>query len=335
MESDTPAPIQHAEMSRNSADTEKQKAEKVWGQFEDLQAQHVNLISQLDMLSASIRNDGDNTAQAAIESARKVAQEQVKAHSGILENIPPVIRHLSSKGATVQRTVLATTELLEMILSNLPNGDLLKAYSVSRGFYSTIEGSLKLQRKLGLLADPETSNIYIPAEIVWSYDGWGLDIDVTDSAPDNVELQVYTAKLKALGKRCRSMLICQPPIHQISAYASCCLPYTSPKPVEVLNTTKGSSGITLGDLYDAMIRLQYEHRLCPDARYPSNYDKDGFVHTQVGFKAQLPTNDNDPLMIEHWERVQESNEKAKALIPLSIYVKAKKRGIWNALVERR
>lgn len=60
--------------------------------------------------------------------------------------------------------VFAVTELLEMILMNLPFVDILRAQRVSKDFYRTVRGSLGLGRKLFLRPEEETT-VWLLAEM--------------------------------------------------------------------------------------------------------------------------------------------------------------------------
>lgn len=83
--------------------------------------------------------------------------------------------------------------------------------------------------------------------------------------------------LPKLGKRCRNMLICQPPIKSLNVYTRCCHPSWSWRnthdPAEVIEV---ETGVRMGDLIDAYQRITAAHRMCPDAE-PPDHDDEGFV----------------------------------------------------------
>jgi hypothetical protein len=115
------------------------------------------------------------------------------------------------------------------------------------------------------------------------------------------------------GSRCRDMLICQPPLHSISAFTSCC---AGPRfwrhrvgderpPAEVVRSEKG---ITVGDILDATKRLKESHQLCPDAS-PFDHNASGFVNVQVSFEAEMACLRTDPMFVRERLRMLEDRVK--------------------------
>jgi len=85
------------------------------------------------------------------------------------------------------------------------------------------------------------------------------------------------------GPRARSMLICQPPIYEITASLNCC---------DEASTFESPTGITIGDLYEATSELVSEHCVCPWARESLHHDE-ALVKVQVDFQASIETISED------------------------------------------
>ncbi|KAK5743278.1 hypothetical protein LTR17_002755 [Elasticomyces elasticus] len=100
--------------------------------------------------------------------------------------------------------------------------------------------------------------------------------------------------LPFVGGRVRSMLICQPPIKEMSILASCCRRlYTSDTEKEapkIFNAT----GLTVGDLYDATMDYAQRHMECVHARCHHHHEENGTVNATITFEGLLQLQSNDP-----------------------------------------
>ena len=56
-----------------------------------------------------------------------------------------------------------------------------------------------------------------------------------------------------------------------------------------------ASGITVGDLYDAIERMRSKHRLCPMALDIANHDEDGINWPNMSFGCLLKVRHDDPI----------------------------------------
>jgi hypothetical protein len=210
-------------------------------------------------------------------------------------------------------------EILEAILCLLPTSTLLGTFAVNKSFRSGIYGSSKLMCKLGLKGD-KSAWISFPADFIKNWNFHKLPVPtvpgVTQSlGPSNlVSFSRSVLKpLRHLGAQCSSMLICQPPVSTVKiSDTGCCSrlnrgligPFTppppifaAPTPIEVVNAKEGSSGVTIGDVNDAVERLMQQHRTCPHA-YVTMHEDDGFVSVIFDVRFQIQTTDLDPKVIK-------------------------------------
>ncbi|KAK3691150.1 hypothetical protein LTR37_018854 [Vermiconidia calcicola] len=238
-----------------------------------------------------------------------------------------------SDASTISQQVFDTPELLEHILLYLHNPDLLRAYSISRQFNATIEGSPKIQRQLGLQATAQ-GDITLPLQAV---SGFTIFTDRNryhkSSSSSGLLIGIKASRhIPRLGSRSRSMLICQPPIENIKVFTSCCTSGghrggTFDTPLEFLHAKSGSAGLTAGDLVDAVERLAPEHSKCPDAP-PYHHDEKGVVNVRFTFAADLDVDDTEPLVQTRRRRLKqkEENRRRQALRSETVahYISAKR-----------
>ncbi|EMC93579.1 hypothetical protein BAUCODRAFT_125428 [Baudoinia panamericana UAMH 10762] len=263
----------------------------------------------------------DNGKQDLVCAAQDELENQRRALDGLLAHISPQARH-SPESAVLMEKVFNTPELLEHILYQLSNFELMVAMQVNKVFFNAIEGSVKLQRQLGLKDDPD-SLIYFP-----THDFWFSDLFCSTHAVERVAgepihnlLRVHCAVDSfagdmRVGDRARSMLICQPPLKIVEAYCSCCSgprvwrhsrlrTSNSHPPAAVFRSSRGA---TVGDILDLTKRLKEEHKMCPDAS-SFDHNQQGFVNVHVCFEALVEAKENDPLFVRERDRFEEERKK--------------------------
>ena len=243
----------------------------------------------------------------------------------------------TANSAAKAQQVFDTPELLELILLNLECPDLLEVQQVNRtSTYSSlgpkttvglispttpvqvnIDSSDKLQSLLGLRGDPKSS--YKPTFQLWDRDKTSLYCETnykrSPSNPfvyytppaledDEIEITAYFVShdhLPRLGKRCRSMLICQPPVMEMRPSLNCCSArdprfFGAPGEEDTASTPRpirSHTGITVGCILDATKRVREEHKLCPYA-FASQHNADGFVQCFPRFRAVIRLSECDP-----------------------------------------
>lgn len=219
-------------------------------------------------------------------------------------------------------------EMTEMLLQYLHANDVLQMQRVNKSIKAIIEGSVKLQRQLGLAASPDShfrltlDSDHVPFHVLNAPESWtvtyhgeetwrGLSFSVTGGhfEPDTIyeaddrERTVYVdinlrvngnGRLPRVGSRYRAMLLCQPVVKKMHVSTVCC---------RARNTRKINSrtGLTIGRLLDTAQSMISKHRLCPDAD-ESMLDADGRVSVEVKFHGKVVLRADDPRLHKHSSR---------------------------------
>ncbi|KAK4540465.1 hypothetical protein LTR36_009211 [Oleoguttula mirabilis] len=203
--------------------------------------------------------------------------------------------------------LFGTTELLEQILLGVSVEDLLSAQQVDKTFFSAITGSQKLLRRLGLAPDDDAS-FYSAFDAgkdgSEGFPGFYTRLSQTKTSSTPQLKAVFSSKdftLPEAGSRIRSMLICQPRVFEISAWADC-----NHRCQDAPVTIRSASGITFGDLLDAAARLKEEHRLCP---FTPHFDMDanGYAKVTVKLVTDLALKPGDETL---WHYQQQKQSEA-------------------------
>ena len=226
-------------------------------------------------------------------------------------------------------------ELLEHILSFLPNPVLFRVQGVSQNFYKCINDSISLQRKLGLKPDPGS---YLRFPFVDPLRQWHYYVDRHPNASATagkdgptlaLTFEHFDDTLYDVGSNVRSSLICQPPLLSVQAFARCCGPHlpvdaTTAKPGAIKPFTS-KDGLRFGDILDAYRSMKQEHRLCPHAAL-YQHDDDGKVDPKIVFMATVPVSETDPLYVEYLERKAGEKQRDATEQRLQQYIAAKTNG---------
>lgn len=248
---------------------------------------------------------------------------------------PPQQKLLSIPTPAVTK-VFTTTELLESILAHLSNLDLLKAYRVNRAFFNTIEGSLKLQRNIGLRASME-GMISIPLDGIlrkWSF-GIGKRPYVQDLEQAQgttgafsrwINITIYNP-LKFIGERFGAILLCQPPIMKMTVSVNCrrqsnrCL---LPTPCATITTKEGSAGITLQDVQEIVQPLWDRHLLCPFGS-AVEHNADGYVKSVFNLSGPVVVSEKEASQML-LDEMQHAQARTKQKRTDAAYICAKRIG---------
>ena len=295
--------------------------------------------------------ENENVA-AMLQGAKDDIAAQRQVNSALLQRIP--VEYRTPRSSHLADQVFATPELLELILTFVSVPDLLRLYRVNKTFYNTIEGSTTLQRRLGL--QPNVScHLDLPAEhLIYHVDGmdmsemsyYGAVFDneaqlEPNKVPIKISVNTYSSylnsgkklDLRPIGERCKKMLLVQPPIKEMGIYAHCCTPryraYRDRQPEPPLEVVKSETGITLEQVWDAVMRTQKEHRLCPDAS-AHDHDNDGFVQVRMSLESAMELSEDDPALVakargrrEGMEEDEEIQARERKFAP---YIAAKRSG---------
>lgn len=236
----------------------------------------------------------------------------------------------------MQRT-FGTTELLEMILLKLSTPSLLAAQAVNHQFFNAIERTRSLQQKMMLerSGSPFFSTLLDKRRYpTWSprremYGGFSHNVGVPGAGWDDgphrafyegnpfVDMDFFAYfedghDLPVIGARCRSMFVCEPVITKMTMYPDCCgswaeSEYSSSKSVSEFSN---KTGVTIGDLHDAVKRVRMEQQLCEGGSWgPSGPGST----TGVTFHSTIKLRSDDPV----------------ARVYLDIYVREEENGSWD------
>jgi hypothetical protein len=302
-----------------------------------------SMQTHLDSLVQLIEPEADQSAeiQRHLKAIRDGLSTQQSHLDQLVESVPPMARKPPTTDELAEK-VFNIPELLEKILLYLSPADLLRVQRVSHLFFNATEGSPKIQFKMGLRPQENCHITFPPALLEFHmfsfslepYTCFGNSRQTLQENEVNIRAGFYGGeknnKMLKLGKRCRDMLICQPPIKTLNAYTRCCHPTWSWRgatdPVETI-TVEG--GFRMGDLIDVHERITAAHRLCPDAD-PPEHDDEGFVRPRVSFETRVVTLDDDPALLDrkqHDKRTRdEDNHYTSHAARMRPYIAAKQSG---------
>lgn len=242
--------------------------------------------------------------------------------------------------------VFNTPELLEMILLHLHARDVLAVQQVDTIMCAHIKSSSKIQRYIGLLPDASAyfHTQFAPFEIsepsiicepdfktqrdYLPFTEWWLSPEKNEIII-SVSLSRGLHALDGLGKACRSMLICQPPIMEMDIFIDCChpmFPLSQGPPKEWLpDPIRRASGITIGDIVEIALTLRDKHKFCPWAPYWTHND-DGTVPVLLTFRGALRLKEGDPALGGQRKAIATAKSRKAKERTMEAYCSAKLRG---------
>ena len=254
---------------------------------------------------------GPKEAENSVTEVRQLLVSCLKSIAGTTRQ--PTKRH------TVKtHQILDTPKLLEEILCNLNVRDLLSAIRVNHSISQMVTSSPRVQAamQLRVAKSGHWSSLFVGH---WS--GFSLAVSLNDiphvqgavivtarleNFKHNGALGWYTACAlpKTPGALFRRMLICQPPMKEMTIRAKYCDDSTPRECQEgvqagvTCGTIRSGTGITVGDFQDHTVRLIAEHSRCPNAHIYEHAD-DGSVGVDVHFEARLQLKMDDPYIASH------------------------------------
>ncbi|KAK5174495.1 uncharacterized protein LTR77_001575 [Saxophila tyrrhenica] len=254
------------------------------------------LASQLDRLTTSLPADPEDASHWIIARMRDLLKDQQEHQASIANAISHRFR-MTPRTGELATEVFAISELLEQILLKLDdNQSLLLAKKVNRQFSNVIEGSPELKRQLGLEAE-RTCHFSMPIAYMapWNVRPENGKSVLLEHSRNRMWVSFDLPGALKLGSKCHAMLLTQPPVKKVLVVARCCNGTKSAKHIAngmnshatvTIDAEPGSSGITVGDVNDAIKQFRATHRLCPMANI-EDHDKDGFVKVRVKVFAAL------------------------------------------------
>lgn len=195
--------------------------------------------------------------------------------------------------------VFDVPELLESILIHVPPIELIRAAMISKGTADLLKLSPKLVKRISSMTRPDYSSYFRipllgtpPSNYVSGIEFYSEQtVRMAARTKVTITLVRRESPLPSIGQLGRSVLIVQPPALQATILPECCVNYR-PKPrasstgcyaePKLQENISSSSGLTIGDVLDALIEVRRQHRLCPFAA-KAMHDNAGFVKTGVSF----------------------------------------------------
>lgn len=231
----------------------------------------------------------------------------------------------SEARVTAQHVFSSVPEILELIMREPSADELFRVQSVNRQFRDAVKGSKNLRTAMGLEAVTGCDFKLV------EWFGYEFSLGMTDDVPlppglatakedgaaehwTSIVVQFRSIPLK-IGSRRREVLICQPPITKMRAYATCCAPRNQyQKPILAIEhanaVVKNEDGITIGDLYDAAEELEQEHKGCVNAHWRC-HDMLGNVEVGVVFHGPVRLREGDGIVrYRKAEAEQRARQKA-------------------------
>ena len=308
------------------------------GAQEERRSMHTHLDSLIRLIEPAVGQSDE--VQRHLKAIRDGLSSQQSYLDQLVKSVPPMARKPPNANILAEK-VFNIPELLEKILLHLTPADLLRVQRVSHLFFNATEGSPKIQFKMGLRPQENCHVTFPPALLEFHMFSFSLEpyscFANSRQALQENEVNIRAGffggeknKMMKLGKRCRDMLICQPPIKTLNAYTRCCHPTWSWRgATDPVETIMVEGGFRMGDLIDAHERITAAHRLCPDAD-PPEHDDEGFVKPRVSFETRVVTLDNDPALLErkqHDKRTRdEDNHYTTHAARMRPYIAAKQAG---------
>lgn len=183
----------------------------------------------------------------------------------------------SSSSAGAVDATFHTQELLEMILLHLSARDILAAQQVNKSFNAAVTSSPRVQQHLGLKAISQDINSVIPFTLGCEFPDFACTLTtIADHLCVNAKFDDLRP-LPTTGERCRSMLVCNPPVKKmvILIPGHCCYSPAfihrvfSPSYSHYLHKEiHNENGITVGDILSATkVQRWYDLKTSPKRKY--------------------------------------------------------------------
>ncbi|KAK3661702.1 hypothetical protein LTR56_000191 [Elasticomyces elasticus] len=235
----------------------------------------------------------------------------------------------SEHSGRLAEKVFGIPELAEMILLQLSTADLIQAMQTCKTLAEAInspQASPKILTRLGLRPHPNSRWFSIftarisdmeartlkgypqhveKAQLVRRFfcdslttkTAWNRAIgsgNITVRAKFTEGRDWRQMPLPVVGSRFRSMLICQPPIKEMSVLASCCRRLYTTETAEAAPKISNATGLTVGDFYNATVDHAQRHMGCVHA-YSNHHDEEtGKVDATITFEGLLQLQPGDP-----------------------------------------
>ena len=261
-----------------------------------------------------------------------------------IDSIPITMRPTAQSAIKAQQ-VLSTAELVGLIFANLSAQDLLSALQINHTTAGMVSTTPSLQDILHLrpakdgfmstLFEYTYYDMFRPLHVAMhdTHTSWitsasgGIEMNPNLKRDMRVVASFTHGKTpRSIGKLCRRMLICQPPVLMMEVGVDCCCVSRRPnthtlfapplitaacgkglgvEPVHKENkcsTITSQTGLTVGDLHDATLKIQAEHRECWQACV-TGHGTDNTDDVNVEFTGDMVMKLDDPYVLENVKQI--------------------------------
>ncbi|KAK3619526.1 hypothetical protein LTR56_023961 [Elasticomyces elasticus] len=279
--------------------------------------------------SAEVACHGDQTQSVLAEAFSSMGQIQAFLCQAL--KFDPLKTQPSDRSRVVAEKVFAIPELAEMIILEVGPYGILQAMQTCKALSYTIT-SPKLQIKLSLREQCD-GYWYSPfARDILGYERGSArdetklhDFLICDiivprrrlgHAAETGVATVRAAfahpassygrgggvkKLPTIGSRGLSMLICQPPITEMTINVSCCDTHRARARQDKGRKIFKAEGLTVGDLLCATVKARKKREQCPYAEEFEHDHETGSVLVHVSFEGSMQLRSDDPCFADEYE----------------------------------
>ena len=293
-------------------------------------ADQTRLSSVIQKLSLNPSHNGDELPEEVLSTLNGSVRSIESFLSAFLATRFYNERHAESASGRPHR-IFDLSKLVEYMLGFVSILDLFTMRQVNKLLRDTIDRSEELQNKMHFV--PDRGSIFtthfgrgskcsllsgLICEVVSTWNTALLGAEEA-SGTFQVAMEVrFNASLSRVsvpnrGYTYRAMHICQPPATEMDVFPDCCSKYNCSSTYSIydsdpLNAFLGlgrlhsaskitsATGITIGDLYDAIEKVRAEHKLCPRAYEISNHDDNGNYWPIISFGCLLNVREDDPIV---------------------------------------
>ncbi|KAK6441775.1 hypothetical protein LTR95_001999 [Oleoguttula sp. CCFEE 5521] len=255
----------------------------------------LNLIQNLQLAAQSTPSQLQSELQNVRDAAESIARYLVACE----------------KRAAAPHDVLHSPELLERILIHHDSKMLLDVTEIDHAFSAVVHQSTRLRQKVFVQADDRTH--FTPLVEVDSIFNWPFELTIEPDRCEGVEKFPRSYKLwfendpgrefegpVEHNSRNLPMLVCQPPIYEVTGRWSCgCYPGPSDHD-SIDKTARSSTGITTRDLIGLARVLQEANHLCKGMRLHEEEDwregRGDWLEDNITFEAPISLQEDDPIL---------------------------------------
>lgn len=268
-----------------------------------LVAAHTDGKAALDVIKHAAHKRSHDFNQVDVEAAIREAEKCDKRMDELLKKMLPS-KHFNeqhdSRSSMTAYSFFDVAEITDLICEHLPLPDIMALQQVNKRMLAITEGSTKIQDRMNLetamdadiMIDVDLtidrslkSRLRLPnIRIHYEEEHKGRYRDSNSEVVVECAADLWTEAAKP-GNRLRRLVATPSWLSTMHVNPLCCMGHQ--RRSEALTITS-MAGITIGNIYDAYIRVQNKYRYCPHAAI-RDHQADGTVRMGVIFTSPLPT----------------------------------------------